>query len=299
MPMEFSEALDNGEARQLVDRLSALKAEWPSEPSLRTLSPRIVDAFIKRFAEIESRTLPAIRMGKLFYTLVPLGSAILVMCIPGLPWHIRLLFTTAMLVLALGGLRFFWRALHRVPCENWAYNVYALTQTDDVRVLETLILATRYKWGRHSEVIKAINRLLEQVTEADVGLLSDRAQRRLWTVGVTWQTFVEPYNHEGAIRALRALAAVGNRATYARMERFIYRSEYFFGERYAIAAARDLLPLMNVRLEHQQVPATLLRASDVTNAQSDTLLRAGTAATPEPTTQLLRASTSEHPKTDA
>ena len=56
MPVENSEALADGEAQQLVERLSALKSEWPSEPSLHSLSPRVVDALMKRCADTE-RTL--------------------------------------------------------------------------------------------------------------------------------------------------------------------------------------------------------------------------------------------------
>ena len=235
----------------------------------------------------------------MFHTLLPLGLAILVLSIPGLPWHVKQLFTAFMLALILGGLCFCTRIFYGVMGGEWAYSIYALTQTEDVRVLETLILATRYKWGRHPEILNAITRLLEQVTEADAGLLSDRAQQRLWTVGITWQAFAQPYNHARAIRALRALAALGNRATMARMERFAYSSEYFLGERYAKATTRDLLPLIEARLQRQQVPATLLRASDITDAQPDTLLRAVTISAPEPTAQLLRASTSERPETDA
>ena len=297
--MEFSEALGNGEAYQLVKRLSTLKTEWHSEPSLRSLSPRIVDALMKNFAEIETTGAPLVRSGVLFFTLIPLGLVFVSLFDHTTHGLLKLLLPLFMAIPSLGGLTFLHRIVHRAPPENWRYTVYALTQTDDVRVLETLILATRYKWGRHPEVIKAINRLLEQVTEADAGLLSDRALQRLWTVGITWQTFAQPYNHAGAIRALRALAAVGNRATMARMERFAYSSEYFLGERYAKAATRDLLPLMETRLLRQQVPATLLRASDANNTQPETLLRAVAVSAPEPTTQLLRASTSERPETDA
>ena len=98
------------------------------------------------------------------------------------------------------------------------------------------------------------------------------------------------------MRVLRVLAAIGNRATYARMERFAYRSEHWVGERYAIASARELLPVMQARLQRQQVPETLLRAANV--AQPDTLLRPAHATTSEPASQLLRASTSEHPESD-
>ena len=298
MPVENSEALAAGEAQQLVEHLYALKAEWPSEPALRTLSPQTVDALMKRVANTERSLVIPIQMGYMFHTLLPMGLAILVLSIPDLSWHIKQLFTAFMLALILGGLCFCRRTFYGVMGGKWPYSVYALTQTDDVRVLETLILATRYKWGRHPEVLSAINRLLEQVTEADAGLLSDRALQRLWTVGITWQTFAQPYNHAGAIRALRALAAVGNRATMARMERFAYSSEYFLGERYAKAATRDLLPLMEARMERQQVPATLLRASGII-AQPDTLLRAVAISAPAPPAQLLRASTSEHSETDA
>lgn len=299
MSMEPSEALAAEEVQCLTTRLSDLKAGWPSEPSLRTLSPRMVDALMARFEDTERRLIPAVRMAEGFYTLLPLALITLVLCIPGLPWHIKLLFTAAMLAFPLCLLYFVcWRNLHLVGGE-WAYTVYALTQTEDVRALETLILATHYKWGRDRAVLSAINRLLEQVTEEHIGLLSDRAQKRLWTIGIAQRTLAGAYPSQVTVYVLRTLAAVGNQATMARMERFATRSEYYSGERYAIAAAQELLPLMKERFQRQSVPQTLLRASDARSTQPDTLLRAVHISTPEPTSQLLRASTTEHPETDA
>ena len=50
-------------------------------------------------------------------------------------------------------------------------------------VLLTLIKSTEKRWGTHPQVLQAICRLLEQVTEMDAGLLSQPIQNRLWDPG--------------------------------------------------------------------------------------------------------------------
>lgn len=183
--------------------------------------------------------------------------------------------------------------LFLVAARQYPYAVYALTQTDDMRVLPTLIQATRQGWGWHPQVRAAILRLLEQVTEEHVGLLNDAAEKRLWKLTMGWQSSNTGYDHEIAISTLRALAAIGNYATLTRIKRYANHSEYYLKEGYVIAAARELTPIMEARLQRQQVPETLLRPADTPTPQPETLLRAAHPATAEPPQQLLRASTAE------
>ncbi len=94
---------------------------------------------------------------------------------------------------------------------SWAYindavpqyrcAAYSLTQTDDLRTLPMLLLATRHAWGKHPEVLYAISRLLVQVTEAEVGLLNDKRQERLWRLAVPSLHSDQPFNEALTLRA--------------------------------------------------------------------------------------------------
>jgi hypothetical protein len=299
MLTEYSEALAREETNRLIKRLSAQKSEWPSEMSLRTLNPQVVDSLITRFAEIEGIEVSDVKTGLLLSLLIPLELALCWILFSVLPDRRWLAHTIMAAMLALFGLGCTWLCIHAGPGRKLPYMVYALTQTDDVRVLETLIVATHYKWGRHPEVIKAVNRLLEQVTEADAGLLNDRAQERLWTIGIAPQTLSDAYDPQTATVALQALAAVGNHATLTRMEQYVAPSLYSVGERHSIDAVRRALPIIQARLKRRQDHETLLRAADVTDVQNHLLLRTVQTPVVEPPHELLRPPTAERPEPDA
>ena len=290
MLTEFSEALAHEEATRLIARLSALKSEWLSEPSLPSLSPRTVEALMQHGEEIDRILQQATDWEELFTALLLLVSGCVTVFIPDIPIWFRATSLICVAMPALYSLIFAWRGLHSLLKNwKWIYAVYALTQAEDVRVLETLILATHYKWGRHPEIIKAINRLLDQVTETDMGLLSDRAQVKLWAIGITRMTLSPSHDPVVTTRVLRALAAVGNHATYTRLERYASRPPNFIDERPVIAVAQELLPVMKARLQRQQGSTTLLRASDVTAIQNHLLLRTVQTPVSEPPQELLRS----------
>ncbi len=265
------------EAKPLISTLALMKANWPSEPSLRCLTPRMVDALITSIATDDK-------------SIAPLKWISLIPCLLFLPLIYTNTFLTSYVVVAY--CMCWWmtfvgaKAMPRPA-------VHALTQTDDIRVLPTLVLATRHDGAQNVYVYNAIFRLLGQVTEEHTGLLNNDAQQHLWTIMMTRHIVTEYSDRELTLRTLRALARVGNNATLARVVRLAYSYKYNGSERYLIDEARNLIPIMEARLERQQVPETLLRAADVPASAPDTLLRSAFTAAPEPAEQLLRASKSE------
>ena len=254
------------------------RSQWAAEPCLSHLSPMQIEALLEYIAHRESER-GTLRMYVLMYTALPtifsLGIGIFQHIWVGLAISVPFFY----LLLLVAG--------------EYRYAVYALTQTDDMRVLPTLIQATRHKWGWHPQVRDAILHLLARVTEEHVGLLDDAAQKRLWQAAFEWQTVGENYNHEPALLTLRALAAIGNRATLLRMQRRVHSAMPFHSVPIVVATARELIPAMEARLQWQQAPETLLRAADMPTNAPDMLLRAAHIGTPEPPQQLLRASSGE------
>lgn len=265
------------EVRRLVLRLVSLKQNWPSEPSLPALSPRMINGLLD-YNKAVKRGTPMLRVifAAICGLLLWVSAAI---PIPG---------SLAIVVLVTIYYVYVTRASQEYRCA-----ACALTQTKDARVLPALIQATRHEWGRQSEIYAGIFSLLDHVTEEHAGLLNDAAQLRLWVIGIEGSALAIRYGDEVALRVIRALAAVGNRTTLARMRRLVLYYEQFPSEHLVITTARELIPMMEARLQRQQAPETLLRATDMPTSLSETLLRAAHATTPEPPQQLLRASSGE------
>ena len=272
------ESASRRDAKRIMRLLARRRSHWSDEPGLRQLSSLqivILQEYIaareKERHWIELTTLFFMLWATAFYVFMGnYGTAILLFLAEGL-------FFSAFLNAA----------------RQYRYAVYALTQTDDMRVLPTLIQATRHKWGWHPQVRAAILRLLQQVTKEHVGLLDDAAQKRLWQTVFELQVVTKDYDPEPALLTLHALNAIGNQATLVRMKRLVGGSKWLGMDQYILSTAQELIPVMEARLQRQQIPATLLRAAEIPTSQPETLLRAATANACEPTGQLLRASTGE------
>ena len=276
MPLTHEEQAQRQKAKPLVDKLAAMKENWFSEPSLRHLSPRMVDALIT-YIETDVKGLARTKWTCLTLLLLLLPFA--------LANSSSVIYLTAAGCLACWGICFvFGPTMMPQPA------VHALTQTDDLRVLPTLILATRHSGAQNAYVYDAIFRLLDQVTEEHIGLLNDDAQQHLWEIMRTRHIVTDYSDRELTLRTLRALAAIGNHNILARIKWIAWPSIYPNVDRWLIDEARELIPVMEARLQRQQVPETLLRAADVPPATPDVLLRPAHAAMPEPAQQLLRAS---------
>ncbi len=271
------DAATEQEVRQLLKRLARLKRKWPSEPALRDLSPQMVEglqAYANRF--VQSTGYIQLVMGALmlFYFI---GKDIEA---PGF------LLTPAFICLVVGIALWFLRERQRWLC------IYALTQTEDLRVLPTLIIATLDRSRTRNGLVQAITRLLPQVTEAHVGLLDREAQERLWYFAVA------PIRYESgdealAVSALRTLARIGNREMLTKMRYFARSNTSYAAYSRVNVLINQLTPIMTARLQRQEVPATLLRPSDTPTAYSEILVRPATSAIAESAEQLLRAANSE------
>ena len=271
------------QASLLTSRLILLQGDWPSEPSLRDLSPQMVEALLKRI-ERKARVNTCLRniAGVLFIVYEYLRYS-------GMHFD----YGGAM----VGGLiigAFMWGGL--IP--GMKYPIYALTQTHDIRILPTLIQATENNWGRHPQVMGAICRLLQQITETDAGLLNPELQKRLWNIALPPLRQEGGYDEPLVVSALQTFTHIGSRDILTRMRRVTHESNEYPVSQHVTALIEQLIPVMETRLQRQEVPQTLLRASDASAALPDTLLRAAHTSTPEPTAQLLRASTSEHSETE-
>ena len=282
------------EARQLMKRLRRLRGNWPSEPTLTNLRPQTVDALIK-IADRDVRNPAWI----LLFSVMALGlfSAL---TIAGLLLRREpLMFLGGYLMLADTLLTpVIYASVVGVRNQQRKYAVYALTQTNDVRVLNTLIQPTVTRWGRHAEVIRAITRLLAQVSEWHAGLLTPFAQYHLWNLAVKPATTSPHFDAHFASEALRVLACVGNGTMLMQMKELASQHGGGALRNDLVVAAQQHVPYMEDRFKRQSVPATLLRAADMPTSQPETLLRAALPTSAEPTAQLLRASTSEYPETD-
>ncbi len=265
------------EAKWLM-RLVARSKNWPAEPALRQLTPMQIEALQEYIA---ARNKQQQKLGVFALLVAVLPLALLTFDTAYMIWQI--VFVAAL---------FQYATLNYAVVQN-RHAVYALTQTDDLRALPTLILATKYKYNAHPQIRSAILRLLPHVTQEQAGLLNNAAQEQLWMIATKHYGSLLHTEYEITPHAVRALAAVGNYAMLTRMKQFVSRSRRFNYEQKLRIMIQDVLPIMEARLERQQVPETLLRAADVPASAPDTLLRPTFAAPPEPAEQLLRASRSE------
>lgn len=266
------------EVTRLIMRLVSLGEKWPSAPFLSALSPRMINGLLTYNNRLE-RGYPMLRV-----IAVSLCGIMLWLCGTN-PELWLMLALPALIILS-------WAYINdAVPQYRCA--AYALTQTDDLRILPMLLLATRHAWGKHPEVLRAISRLLVQVTEAEVGLLNDKRQERLWRLAVPSLYSAQPFDEALTLRALQALALIGNRNSLRQMQTLGAATCAYAHHQRIIAKARELAPLMEARLQRQEVPETLLRAANTPASQTETLLRAVHATTSESRQQLLRASTGE------
>ena len=290
-----SDAVPEQQARQLIKRLRRLRGKWPSEPTLNNLRPQTVDALI-RMADRDVRNPAWI----LLFSVMALGlfSALV---IAGLLLHREpLMFLGGYLMLADTLLTpVIYASVVGVRNHQRKYAVYALTQTNDVRVLNTLIQPAYTRWGRHPEVTRAITRLLEQVSEWHTGLLTPYAQLHLWNLAIKPAVTSPHFDAHFASEALRALACVGNGTMLMQMKELANQRREGASRNDLVLAAQQYVPYMEDRFKRQAVPATLLRAADVPTSQPETLLRAALPTSTEPTAQLLRAATSETQSPDA
>ncbi len=266
------------EVRQLLKRLARLKHKWPSEPALRNLNPQMVEALLKHMqAKIETDMNVRFCMLLMFVVFVFGDNR----HVP----HIAAFTGSAYFLLGLPTQILLDRK-HR-------FTVYALTQTDDMRVLPLLIKATSEGWGRHLEVFSAIKRLLPQVAEQQAGLLDRKAQERLWQLAIAPINFKVECDETLAYGALHTFVHIGDRDTLNRMRQFVLHMTFYPANRRINDALQASIPLMEARLQRQEVPATLLRPSDTPTASPDILLRPAHTITAEPADQLLRAANSE------
>ena len=266
------------EAERLIVRLRRRKSQWAGEPSLHNLTPRTIDKLLEivdRAAEVHTHNTWGIGV-----TL----SLMLVFC-----WRSRPEYMALPVTIGLALLCAIWLSSGARP----RYAVYALTRANDVRVLPTLIWARRFPWGKRREVRHAIEHLLMQVTEDHAGVLSLADQKALWNVAIPSFLGNDAFYEVLALRTLQAIAKIGNAEMLTRMRRLAGTPVVWLRHQPVKWAAQDLVPVMEERLQRQEVPETLLRASAAANATPDTLLRAAYPTTTEPETQLLRASTSE------
>ena len=271
-------------ADQIIKRLQQSGRDWPCAPELQHIGDRTVDELLdiitheeEKAAEHQFSVLFALMLSLLAWCVVIFRSVQM--------WSLAMLGTVICLSLNRDAVR---------STDRRRYAVYALTQTHETRLLVLFIQATRFSWGRHPEILCAITRLLEQVTEAHSGLLSDAEQEQLWQLAVPMASSGLPLNEslvdeELALSTLRALACIGNKNTYLRLSRLARRPMGYTRLRYIIGAARDLAPLMDARLQRHEVPATLLRASTLPPPAPDNLLRPAQTTASEPPEQLLRA----------
>lgn len=270
------DAATQQEVQQLLRCVARLKRKWPSEPALRDLSPQMVDTLL-----YEAYTLTKAR------AMTPgfIGAVTIFVCSASVRAGFQFSFVAPLACFAWGAA--FWHGLKKAR-RNTAY---ALTQTEDMRVLPTLIKATSEGWGRHTEVTSAIKRLLSQVTEEQAGLLGPKVQERLWRLAIAPVNFNVECDEALAYGALHAFVHIGDRDTLNRMQKFILHMTSYPAHRYINDAVQSSIPLMIARLQRQEVPTTLLRASHTPIAQPETLLRPAHSTTAEPAEQLLRAGT--------
>ena len=271
------------EALRLVKHLARLKRDWASEPSLSELPPRLIAALQYEIAESD-------------FSRATLGW---ISCIvfAGV-WSIAVVYHSDWVwpLAFISALMFGFMQFRNVNLQRCA--VYALTQTNEIFVLPTLLKATQNPLGRDSAVSAAIHRLLQQVTETDIGLLNREAQETLWNMAVLPLTLRNNADEAFAFSALQALAHIGDRETLTAMQRIAGHSAVYPAEHRLNARTRELVLLMEARLQRQEVPQTLLRASGRPDATPDTLLRAHAAPVAEPPQQLLRASASDAGKAE-
>lgn len=265
-------------AEELIEALRRRKDDWHSEPGLQNIGPRTTDELLDIIRYEKSRAGQELCVVLLLFVLLPISAGIALYHHNPAPLVPLVCLCPLMIV---------------KPNVRLRYAVYALSQTNDLRVLQTLILATRSSWGCHPQVIAAIERLLKQVTTEHAGLLNSDAQYRLRALALPTFDYYIPYNEPLALQTLHVLTAIGNRDTFVWIQQLTCQPALRNAHKRIVAVAQELLPLMETRLKLQEIPDTLLRAADTPTSQPETLLRPALVVTPEPTEQLLRASTGE------
>ena len=284
MSLPTSDAATVKEIRQLLKRLVRLKKNWPQEPGLRDLSPQTAEALLKYLQSKLEIDMYVRACMLLLFAMYVFGNSN----------HAR--YTT---VLTASGC-ILWGIPTRMLLERQKrYAVYALTQTQDVRTLPTLIKATSNAWGMHPEVISAITRLLPQVTEENADLLDRKAQERLWHLALASLNYKRECDEALACGALHAFTCIGNRDMLYRMQYFELHMTFYPAQRRVYDALQQTIPIMEARLKRQEVPDTLLRAAAMPASHSETLSRSTQAAMPQPPNQLLRAGVSTMAEEDA
>ncbi len=266
------------EAKRIMRLLSRRGWRWADEPLLRQLTPLQIEA-LQDYIASRAKTHHSLALTARSLVLFALAAGAL----KG-DFALGLWVATCEALLLLPFV---------LAARQYPYAVYALTQTNDVAALPTLIQATRHTWGRHPQIRAAILRLLEHVTEDHVGLLDDAEQKQLWIINVEMQGLSSTRSSETMLLTLHILAAIGSQTTLTRLKQLAHNSMWLYGGVSALEIVRELISLMEARLKRQQVSETLLRTANTPTNQPDTLLRAAHATTPEPTGQLLRASTGE------
>ncbi len=284
MPQNLPKVIGQSGAKELIRRLHHLKRDWPSEPELYELDPRTITALLEYIATEET-----LRPKIAGYLLIFFGAFAIFL---GCASLVAALFPISMALVLLG-------AFIYDPGPGQRLATYALTQTDDLRVLPALIQGTRFAWGKHPEVIRAITRLLEHVREADAGLLNGRMQEMLWRLAVPSLYSGEHFDETLPLRTLQALALIGNRNSLRQMQALGATICTYAQHQRISWKALELAPIMEARLLRQEVPETLLRAADMPTSQPETLLRATHPTNTERPQQLLRASQSEQEETQA
>ncbi len=177
-------------AEELIEALRRRKDDWPAEPGLQNIGPRTTDELLDIIRYEKSRAGQELCVVLLLFMLLPmilrvycaLSSQSGSCCSSGVLMPLMIV----------------------KPNVRLRYAVYALSQTNDLRVLQTLILATRSSWGCHPQVIAAIERLLKQVTTEHAGLLNSDAQYRLRALALPPLDHISYYNEPLAMRTLHA-----------------------------------------------------------------------------------------------
>ena len=271
------------QALQLIQRLARLKRNWPSEPALKNLSPMTVTALLQHLATHKKMQGNIQFLWAICYFIFYIGFE-------KFTHDHRPLMLVFPVCLCLSLL---W--IQRKQTKR--YTIFALTQTNDMRALSPLLASTSESYGRHPKVIGAIKRFLARITEEQIGLLNNEAQTRLWYFAVSPVANQEAHDLELGLLALQTLARIGNKGSLKKMQNFMDEPAVYPDQRRAHKALQQLLPGMEARLKRQEVPQTLLRASDMPASPPETLLRAAYASDHQPAEQLLRASRLEERET--
>lgn len=207
---------------------------------------------------------------------------------------------SAMLLLSL-------LAVHRSrkPRQRTRTLTAQVAKQTDVRSVGGLIDVLTLDDGKTHEIaIIALTELLPQLMESDAGLLNSaqRAQlNRFLSIPIEnplykdVRTLLQPASSQAIafrVAILQALGQVGDSKALAVVEQIANQKPKTSGEKRIHEAAVACLPTLRHRVEQMQNSSTLLRASQASYVDSDTLLRAVTGDQEAPHDNLLRASES-------